>query len=100
MTVWDEKIEQNLIEGEGADLLAFTEGCRLDMHEPDEQGIIATVIGTKLDNAMGTSIREDALTRGYQEMVLVLSKEGRQLRVNLADLIALARIGAKRRSLP
>ena len=72
MTVNDKEIEKRLIEGEGADLLAFTEKCRINMHEPDEQGISALVIGTQLDNAMGVSISENAILREYQEIVVVL----------------------------
>lgn len=34
-------------------LNAMTDGCRDDMHEPDEQGVDAVVSGYIFDNAMG-----------------------------------------------
>ena len=42
------------------DLCLITEGCGEEMHEPDEQGVSARVIGTKLDNAFGPSISRQA----------------------------------------
>jgi hypothetical protein len=76
-----------------ARLLAITEGCRDDMHEPDEQGISARVVGTRLDNAFGDSVTGEFLERGYQELVVILEREsdGRTEKFNLASLIALAR---------
>lgn len=79
-------------------LKEFTSECREDMHEPDEQGISARVIGDHLDNAMGNTINytkvgilgEGSLT--HQEYIVVLdSKDKGSLLINLADLIALAR---------
>lgn len=72
------------------DLLKITAGCREDMHEPDEQGLSAKVSGRVLDNA--------GVDREYR---VVLSREDEKGRVyqdtfNLADLLALARIGADR----
>ena len=81
-------------------LLKITKGCREDMHEPDEQGVKAKVIGDHLDNAFGDSIRIDAIIdgyqefvviHGYQEFVVILNREGHIEKFNLATLIALAR---------
>ncbi len=76
-----------------ARLSAITDGCRDDMHEPDEQGLSARVVGTHLDNAFGESITGEFLERGYQEIVVILERDsdGRVEKFNLASLIALAR---------
>jgi hypothetical protein len=72
-------------------LRKFTKDCREDMHEPDEQGISATVVGDHLDNACGDFISTKVINR-YQEFVVVLKNDKKkQFTVNLADLIALAR---------
>ena len=76
------------------ELLAITNGCRQDMHEPDEQGLEARVVGTRLDNAMGNSIDPAAVLHGHQEIIIVLDRDGWTLRLNLADLIAYARCHA------
>ena len=70
-----------------------TSECRPDMHEPDEQGISARILGYKLDNARGDNISGVALQEGWQEFVVVISDEalGQDYLFNLADLIALAR---------
>lgn len=74
-------------------LKTFTMGCRIDMHEPDEQGIYGRVFGTILDNAHGEAITIEALRNGFQEIVVVLENgEGDLLHINLASLIALARL--------
>ena len=76
------------------ELCSYTEGCRLDMHEPDEQGLKAHVVGDHLDNACGNHIGEKQITEGFQEFVVVLQRDGKEPHVvNLADLIALARLG-------
>lgn len=82
------------LEDFGKRLLSITRDCRDDMHEPDEQGISASVVGTELDNAMGDS--------GHaEEMIVLLKREvvtnwwHKKERFNLATLIAFARIGAK-----
>lgn len=76
-------------------LLKATEGCRTDMHEPDEQGLSAKVIGEKLDNAFGEDVTINGLTFGYQEMVFVLIKNDvKTFSFNMASLLALARYGA------
>jgi hypothetical protein len=65
------------------ELRSFTKECREDMHEPDEQGISASVEGEFLDNAFG---------KGPSNEFVVELKSGRKkFRINLADLIALAR---------
>ena len=66
-------------------LRTFTKGCRIDMHEPDEQDVTARVIGRYLDNAMGESDTGN-------EIVVILSRGKKEHRVNLATLIAMARI--------
>ena len=78
----------------GKNLLKVTEECRDDMHEPDEQGLSARVVGYELDNAMGSSVTADAIIGGYQELVVVLNIRDEEHLFNLADIIALARIGA------
>ena len=68
----------------------FTVDCRHDMHDPDEQGLSAEVIGDHLDNAMGNYIGND---QQRQEFVVVLKNENNEeFIINLADLIALARL--------
>jgi hypothetical protein len=77
-----------------AKLLEITHDCRYDMHEPDEQGVKARVIGDHLDNAMGNHIIDDLLIRGSHEFVVVIEREDWKPHItlfNLADLIALAR---------
>ena len=78
-------------------LIKITEGCREDMHEPDEQGLRATVYGTELDNAMGDQPpTADAIINNCQEYGVYLeryTKDGffEKGFFNLATLIALAR---------
>lgn len=72
-------------------LVKFTEDCRYDMHEPDEQGLKARVVGNKLDNAMGNHIGLKAMEQGWQEFVVILEKDNEIEIFNLATLIALAR---------
>jgi hypothetical protein len=83
----------------GERLLNITDMCRDDMHEPDEQGLSARIIGDHLDNACGEDIRAEAQINGFQEFVIILdlkaSPRFEQARFNLSTLIALARIGAK-----
>lgn len=70
----------------------FTKACRSDMHEPDEQGIKARIVGDHLDNACGNHIVTDAIINGYQEFVVILENDkGESHLINLATLIALAR---------
>lgn len=85
----------------GYDLLSFTDDARDDFHEPDEQGIrFVQAIGTRLDNAFGNAIIEDRIANDWQEVVIHLhrdpAKGGNPSEhfINLATLIALARLGA------
>lgn len=79
-------------------LRSVTQGCRPDMHEPDEQGVTATVSGDHLDNAMG-----DDPAHSHGEFIVTIAREESHGTViehfNLASLIALAR-RADRGSLP
>jgi len=69
-----------------AGLTAYLQGCRVDMHEPDEQGVKASVVGSHLDNSFGNTGTND-------ELVVLLDRDGKpQERFNLATLIALARL--------
>ncbi len=89
------------------DLQKITRNCRDDMHEPDEQGLSAAVVGTKLDNAFGEEIFSGK-DHPEQEIVIILKREipsiySNSTRVitkefNLCDLIALAR-KAERKSI-
>lgn len=72
-------------------LRSITEGCRPDMHEPDEQGLRARVVGDHIDNACGDWINVDAIVGGFQEFVVILDRNGRKECFNLATLLALAR---------
>lgn len=80
-------------------LVAITEGCRPDMHEPDEQDLKCWVVGDHLDNAFGNSIRPSAIVQGHQEYVVCLERfTGNEFlteQFNLATLIAWARNSAK-----
>ena len=75
-------------------LLGITEGCRPDMHEPDEQGVKARIVGDHLDNAFGAHIAPELITKGGQEYVVILERfDGETIRYeafNLANLIAAA----------
>jgi len=84
-----EKATLNQMAEEAKLLKKFLEPCRLDMHEPDEQDVSAKVVGDHLDNAMGDYINPEGK---YQEFVIVLKKGKKTLNVNLANLIALARL--------
>lgn len=72
-------------------LIAITEDCRDDMHEPDEQDVSAIVKGNHLDNAMG----DDPSYNCNEFSVQIIREDGQKEWFNLATLIALARIGAK-----
>ena len=69
-------------------LLEITAACREDMHEPDQQGLSARVIGDELDNAFGEEVTTGL---GFQEYLVIIEKDGKAQRFNLATLIALAR---------
>lgn len=83
----EEKIEE---------FIRFTEGVRPDFHEPDEQGIrLVNVVGTQLDNAMGEYFSEEAIKGGYQECVVILSRNGtKSITLNLATVLGWARLWA------
>lgn len=76
-------------------LQEITSGCRPDMHEPDEQGLKARVVGDHLDNACGNYIAESAIVGGFQEFVIILERfTGDKIiteKFNLANLLAIAR---------
>ena len=77
-------------------LLKITDGCRPDMHEPDEQGITAIATGWQLDNAFSSSNPRN----NCGEMAVGIAKNTNLFEndpewFNLATLIALARIGAR-----
>jgi len=67
-----------------ADFIKLTKelGVRADFHEPDEQGVDATLIPSRnFDNAMGDG----------SEHHIVLSKDGKSVgKINLANLLAWA----------
>ena len=72
----------------------ITRDCRPDMHEPDEQGVRAHVIGDHIDNAMGSSIIPELLEKRAHELVVIIQRDDYDpplYRFNLADLIAMAR---------
>ena len=81
-----------------SELRKVTAPCGRDMHEPDEQGLKVRIVGDHLDNACGNYIDADAIADGYQEYVLCFqrldaeTKSFVRARINLADLIALARM--------
>ncbi len=82
-----------------SNLLQITQNCRSDMHQPDEQGLIARVVGDHLDNAFGERIDEDAIKKGYQEFVVILERDEEHVECfNLATLISLAREAAIERT--
>lgn len=70
-------------------LIEKTAECRVDMHEPDEQGVYASVTGTHLDNAFGS----DPFNNQCEFSVGLHDGYGNEtVWFNLADLIALARL--------
>lgn len=73
-------------------LIEFTKGCDIEMHEPDNDDVSARVVGDHLDNAFGEAIREEAMAEGYQEFVVILKRGVKTHRINLATLIAIARL--------
>lgn len=76
------------------ELRRITEDCRFDMHEPDEQGIEAVVVGTHLDNAIGTNFGPTQWFENTAELMVGITRTGEERETrwfNLADLIALAR---------
>ena len=79
-------------------LQEFTNSYRDDMHEPDEQGISAVVLGNYLDNAMGDypeviqrAWTDSGPSPSMEYVVCLQDEQGDQMWINLATLIALAR---------
>lgn len=73
-------------------LVSITSRCNEEMHEPDNEGVSATVVGDHLDNAFGDSILSIDSPKCPQEYVVVLlDTKGRKENFNLSSLIALAR---------
>lgn len=86
-----QNIKGTILEEDYKRLQRITEGCRDDMHEPDEQDITAYVVGDHLDNACGSHISDEAVAKCFQEYVVILERDGHTERFNLANLIAIAR---------
>lgn len=63
---------------------------RADWHEPDEQDIVAWVLGNHLDNAMGNMIVPELIERGNHELLVILSCGSDTVTLNLANILALA----------
>jgi hypothetical protein len=75
-----------LLRKEHERLIEVTKACRLDMHEPDEQGISAVVTGWYLDNAHGAGPSSAEFAVG------ISNDDGCSYEwFNLASLIAMAR---------
>ena len=73
-------------------LRQVTDACRVDMHEPDEQGLGCQVLGDQLDNAMTADPKNN-----HGEFIVGLTDaDGNQEWFNLADLIAALRVCAQR----
>ncbi len=73
----------------------FSKGTREDFHEPDEQDIqLHGIVGTVLDNAFGTSIKTGLFQYGSHDVVLFVRRSSTHYKFNLADIFALAKIGA------
>lgn len=70
------------------DLAAFAVAHRMrdDWHEPDEQGVAAHVVGTRLDNAFGP----DPTSANTGELRVVLTGPHGSVVANLADVLAWA----------
>lgn len=89
-------------------IIENTTGCRFDMHEPDEQGLSARVIGGSFDNACVVTLGQVQASpdekfnsfetgKTYSDMAIVLEKsEGDDTKpigvYNVADLFALIRL--------
>lgn len=62
---------------------------REDWHEPDEQNIGARIIGTHLDNAMGSTTGFEHVEHGEFNVILTVDGEDTAV-VNLATLLSFA----------
>jgi hypothetical protein len=71
--------------------LAHDLKVRPDWHEPDEQEVNARLIGTHLDNAMGSTTRPIGENNESGEFNVVITRNGIDVAVvNLASLLAWA----------
>lgn len=74
--------------------LAHDLRVRPDWHEPDEQNVNARIIGTHLDNAMGSTtlpLPEDDPNNPNGEYNIVVTRDGTDVAViNLASLLSWA----------
>lgn len=77
------------LDGELQKLLQFTRGCRIDMHEPDEQCLDAEFDGYYFDNA-GCSGELHVIL--HEDVSDETGPRYNTLKINLANLIALARL--------
>jgi len=79
-----------------SELLRMLDGCRVDMHEPDEQNVQVTVVGTHLDNAINTGFGppewNDISTECMVGITRWMSGYQDTRWFNLADLLAIARL--------
>lgn len=87
----------NLMEDFLGRLTEVTKGCRPDMHEPDEQGVDAIVIGNQFDNASGDKPyfpMRSGTVYPYSEITVCIFREDtiQYEWFNLATLIAVARL--------
>ncbi len=77
-------------------LRKITERCRVDMAEPDEQGVYGTVYGAGLDNTTiahpNASISKMADNVSNLNLGVHIVRGKDRLNVNIADLIALAKM--------
>jgi len=75
-------------------LLRATEEEPADMHQTDDTVIVVRVVGTNLDNSVGSSLDAAHLIDGRQEMLLIVDGGPGMVVLNMASVIALARVGA------
>lgn len=82
-------------------LLQVTSVCSASLDDLDGNELNARVIGTYFNNLDTGDVVPDALVRGTHEMLLCFDRlraadgESRGVAVNLANVVALARIGAQ-----
>ena len=73
--------ERDYLKLELGNLLHATAGCKLTMHEPDEEGVTGKTTGVILDNA-----------GSHGEFTLQLERDEEIYTFNIATLVALARM--------
>ncbi|KKN26634.1 hypothetical protein LCGC14_0872620 [marine sediment metagenome] len=82
-------------------LIEATKTCRQDMNEPENSNVKITVIGTHCNNALGGgTIYPELLIHGVHEYIVCITGTEKGLTelhenisyINLADLIAIARL--------